>query len=310
MSAPRTRLRAKKQSPAGEVIDLTGEDPPVQQAPEKSRQPPTTSIIQNLPSNLTSTLTNLSPPDHALLLRKQAHLQRYAIDVPRDFRKYQASVQATLVFAQEEAGTAVCVSRGGLLLTCAHCVSDNNDDDDEERPPDPEQLYWLLFASGRVVAARCVGWDGRRDLALLRVVAAQAQLDDARTPDDAQARFLFAEVQAAAAGPSPGDKLICVGHPGSEDLEADEPGRKTGYDVLHLSTGTFRGYAVGQDRQDNSEIGALQHDCWTYWGHSGAPLFDRRSGKLVGLHSSWDEETAMRRGVGLEAVVAFLEENL
>ncbi|KAB5577882.1 trypsin-like cysteine/serine peptidase domain-containing protein [Coniochaeta sp. 2T2.1] len=307
MSAPRTRLRVRKQTPSVEVIDLTVEEPPVQQA----RKSPTTSRIQALPNKLTATLTNLSPPSHALLLRKQAHLQKYSIDnnVPRDFRKHQASMQATLVFAQEEAGTAVCVSSDGLLLTCAHCVSDD-EEEEEVSPPDPERLYWLLFAAGRAVAARCVGWDGRRDLALLRVVAAQAWADDPRNLDEVPVRFPFAEVEDVQAGPASGDRLICVGHPGSEDLEADEPGRKTGYDVLHLSTGRFRGYAEGQDRQDNSEIGALEHDCWTYWGHSGAPLFGRRSGKVVGLHSSWDDETAMRRGVGLEAVVAFLEENV
>ncbi|GKT95909.1 AT hook domain-containing protein [Colletotrichum tofieldiae] len=35
-------------------------------------------------------------------------------------------------------------------------------------------------------------------------------------------------------------RLICIGHPGSEDLEAADPGTKTDYGVLHLSIGTFR----------------------------------------------------------------------
>ena len=102
--------------------------------------------------------------------------------------------------------------------------------------------------------------------------------------------------------------LVCIGHPGSEDLEASEPGIKTNYDILHVSTGVFRGYAPGQDVQDNAEIGALMHDCWTYWGHSGAPLVDQDSGRLVGLHSSWDDRTGMRRGIGLAAVKTFLDE--
>ncbi|OIW28310.1 trypsin-like serine protease [Coniochaeta ligniaria NRRL 30616] len=304
MSPPRTRLRARKQNPPSHVpatatakaTDLVSSGDPVT-GPLESRvddagQPP--NAIQVLPSRLTSAHTKLSRDDHQLLLSKQARLQKYAIQVPRDFRKHDAAAQATLVFAQEEAGTAVCVSPDGLLLTCAHCVAE----DDAE--PDPESLHWLLFASGQAVAARCVAWDERRDLALLRVVAAQAE--------PTQRAFPF--VQTAETGPSPGDKLVCVGHPGSEDFEAAEPGLKTGYDVLHLSTGSFRGYADGQDLQDNSEIGALQHDCWTYWGHSGAPLFDRRSGRLVGLHSSWDDETAMRRGVALEAIAAFLSANV
>ena len=85
-------------------------------------------------------------------------------------------------------------------------------------------------------------------------------------------------------------------------------GIKTNFDVLHVSDGRFRGLAAGQDVQDNSEIGALMHDCWTYWGHSGAPLIC--AGQLIGLHSSWDNKTGMRRGVGVEAIQNFLEENI
>ncbi|KAH8911525.1 trypsin-like serine protease [Coniochaeta sp. PMI_546] len=302
MSPPRTRLRARKQTTLSNVpaaIEPTLLVSTGSAAPPKSVGDATQTVtkIQALPSRLTSALTKLSHDDHQLLLRKQAHLQKHSIELPRDFRSKDIAVQATLVFAQEEAGTAVCVSPEGLLLTCAHCVAE-----DEEKP-NPESLYWLLFASGQAVVARCVAWDQRRDLALLRVVAAQAE------PARGDTVGTLPSVQLAEAGPLLGAKLVCVGHPGSEDFEAAEPGIKTGYDVLHMSTGTFRGYAEGQDLQDNSEIGALQHDCWTYWGHSGAPLFDRRSGKLVGLHSSWDDETAMRRGVAFEAIAAFLNEN-
>lgn len=39
----------------------------------------------------------------------------------------------------------------------------------------------------------------------------------------------------------------------------------------------------------------VEHSCWTYWGHSGAPLFDER-GRVVGLHCAWDDRTGMRHG--------------
>jgi hypothetical protein len=64
------------------------------------------------------------------------------------------------------------------------------------------------------------------------------------------------------------------------------------------------------DPQDNSEIGTLKHDAWTYWGHSGAPLLRRVDGSLLGLHSSWDDSTAMRHGVPLVAIKSFLSEHL
>ena len=195
------------------------------------------------------------------------------------------------MFAQREAGTAVCVSAGGLLLTCAHCVAETPKDFEAARE------HWLLFASGRAVRARCVAWDPKRDLALLMVTAAQ--------PGDAGAAA-FPCLAVARAAPALSAGLVCVGHPRGEDLAAARPGARPLYDILHVSTGAYRGLAAGQDAQDNSEIGALMHDCWTYWGHSGAPLVERKTGQLVGLHSSWDDATGVRRGVALEALREFL----
>ena len=57
---------------------------------------------------------------------------------------------------------------------------------------------------------------------------------------------------------------------------------------------------------DNYEIGCLMHDCHTYWGSSGSPLISS-AGKLVGMHSSWDDETGMRHGVPLPAIRRFLQ---
>ena len=167
-------------------------------------------------------------------------------------------------------------------------------------------------------------WDGKRDLALLRVISISRRATSSTSSpplhvkkgkrereeekEGEEGDDVFPAVEVAEFLPKKGAGLVCVGHPGSEDLEAPKPGQATGYDVLHVSLGKYRGCAAGQDVQDNEEIGALMHDCWTYWGHSGAPLLDAATGRLVGLHSSWDDETGMRRGVSLEAIRAFLEE--
>lgn len=285
-SSPR-RLRPRKK-PAEIGIDLTESPPPVILS--------TTSGIRALPVRPTQAITRLPRESHRLLLRKHDWLKTYDIDIPRDIDKSSLakSIQPTLVFGQEEAGTAVCVSPSGLLLTCAHCVAETTDD------AESSGTRWLVFASGRIVEAQTIAWDPVRDLALLKVVAAQA---------DPTRSVSFPYIRPAATTPPLRSKLVCVGHPGSEDLEVGRPGVKTGYDILCVSTGVFRGHAAGQNLQDNSEIGALMHDCWTYWGHSGAPLVDRRTGELVGLHSSWDDVTAMRRGIALEAIQEFLEAN-
>jgi hypothetical protein len=262
------------------------------------------SSIQILPLKLSRNHTRLGVADHSLLLRKEKWLHHYQIDIPgnRSYaNKLAPGIQATLVFAQEEAGTAICISEEGFLLTCSHCVAETGQDLDYTKS------HWLLFASGKIVEAKCVAWDSKRDLALLRIVSAQSE------PVDSHQNIMepgeFSAITIASSPPQLNTALVCVGHPGSEDLENVLPGVKTNYDVLHVSDGAFRGYAAGQDLQDNSEIGALQHDCWTYWGHSGAPLIERKTNRLVGLHSSWDDVTAMRRGVPLEAIQEFMREH-
>jgi hypothetical protein len=256
--------------------------------------------VASIPDLLSKDTTSLSSEDFDLLHLKQSKLRNPDGQVPAFIRSLDATsslrdaAAATLVFAQQEAGTAVCISSDGLLLTCGHCVADSQDEFERK------EEMWLLFASGCIVRAKCAVWDPRRDLAILQIMAAQAS----SCTDGPQPSFPF-----AAIGESQGGQLLCIGHPGSEDLEASTSGIETDYDVLHVSTGRFRGLAIEQDPQDNSEIGALMHDCWTYWGHSGAPLIARRSGKLVGLHSSWDDSTGIRRGVPLVAVRVFLDEH-
>ncbi len=267
------------------------------QGPGKST-PSSNHHITPLPTRLPRSLTKLSKQDHALLLSKQARLQA------SNSRGVISARSATLIFAQAEAGTAVCIHASGLLLTCAHCIAETEAELSFSKP------HLLLFASGTVVTAQCTAWDPKRDLALLQITAAQPpHLGEADSGLSPALHWQFPALGLADRSPKVGAKLVCIGQPGSEDLECEEAGVETGYEVLCVSEGTFRGYADGQDVQDNEEIGALMHSCWTYWGHSGAPLVERtaRMGEvLVGLHSSWDDETGMRRGVGIEAIREFL----
>ena len=317
LSPRQTRLQKRK-------FLLTQAQTPIQPNTEPSSQetinaPSSAPRITLLPTRLSRSHTKLSKQDHALLLSKQAHLR--LLQVPSTLSPSRSEpptpTSATLIFAQPEAGTAVCIHPSGLLLTCAHCIAET------EAELDLSQPHTLLFAaSATVVAARCTAWDAKRDLALLQITAAQ------RCPpplggrgggggegdDDGSGccQWQFPALEIADRAPALGAKLVCIGQPGSEDLECEEAGVETGYEVVCVSEGRFRGYADGQDVQDNEEIGALMHTCWTYWGHSGAPLVEgsktaRMGGVLVGLHSSWDEETGMRRGVGVEAIREFLD---
>ena len=257
-------------------------------------------LVNQLSGTLKAKQIGIPTSELRILHIKQQWLRNHTIEIPlsNPHPRLHDAVNATLVFAQEEAGTAICISPNGLLLTCSHCIA--------ETPAElrKTKFKWLLFSCGQVVKAGCIAWDPRRDLALLKIVAAQSNHDT-----NSVGQLTFPSISLASEPPPPNTPLLCIGHPGSEDLESSTPGQKTNYDVIHVSKGKFHGYVADQDPQDNSEIGALQHNCWTYWGHSGAPLVERKTGGLVGLHSSWDENTGMRRGVGWEALKEFLQEN-
>ncbi|KAJ9661779.1 hypothetical protein H2198_001744 [Neophaeococcomyces mojaviensis] len=285
-----------------------------------------TQPVTALPSSLRREHTKLDHQSHTLLLVKQRKLR--ALNLPATHNRQERffshssvsrrkiasqvrigepaiisnAISSTLIFASESAGTAVCIHGSGLILTCAHCIAESKEEFEQDHKNGSKKLFWLLTAGGNAVEARCVAWDERRDMALLKVVEAQGfdQLEGGST------EALFRSLQIASSIPAEKTSVICIGHPGSEDLEAAEEGVKTGYPVLAVSEGRFLGYAKEQDIEDNSDIGALMHDAWTYWGHSGAPIVDQR-GRLVGLHSSWDDKNGMRRGVGVQAVHGFLE---
>ncbi|GBF61770.1 hypothetical protein TMEN_4287 [Trichophyton mentagrophytes] len=254
-----------------------------------------------------SRLPGLTASEQQLLRQKQQRLAADKTSLDREARErlgggnldVHNGLQATLIFSQYEAGTAVCIRSDGWVLTCAHCFGDT-----EEELQTSEKRRWLLFYTGLAVQAECVTWDAKRDLALLKIIAIEA--DASRNGEEFVCSFPF--VQLAPRGPAVNSPIICIGQPGVDDLESSVPAKNQFY-FVELSTGKFRGMVAGGDWQDNSEIGQMKHDAWTYWGHSGAPLLAEADGTLIGLHSSWDDQTGMRHGVPLVAIQAFLAQH-
>ena len=205
-----------------------------------------------------------------------------------------ALLEATAHFTNESAGTAVALSPH-LLLTCAHCVSAAGDPEEGEGAPQPSRLgrlSLLLLFGGAVVVARCIAADEGRDLALLRVVASGGGAMPAVFPRVAQGRV------------DGGTRVLCVGNPSEFDLERGG-GRRIHFKppVFHCSAGRVVG-PTAADRAGRG-LGGAQHSCWTYWGHSGSALVDR-DGRICCVHSSWDDETGTRHGVGGAEVGAFM----
>lgn len=245
-----------------------------------------------------SRLPGLKGSEISLLRAKQQKLVARAstarASLPNDSQQMHTALEASMIFAQHEAGSAVCVDPAGWVLTCAHCFGDT----EEEYRRSPKRR-WLLFYTGLAVQVECRAWDLTRDLALLKIIAVEC------AGDVPAFQFLLPSRHP----PATGTPIVCIGQPGQDDLESTSA-RRTKYDLVEISEGVFRGMVPGANPQDNSEIGTLKHDAWTYWGHSGAPLIKVADGTLVGLHSSWDDQTAMRHGVPHAAIQAFLEIHL
>lgn len=244
-------------------------------------------------------LPGLPPAELKLLREKQTRLRSTApatlASLPTGDHTRNA-LESTLIFAQYEAGTAICVDPAGWVLTCAHCFGDS-----EEEYNAATKRRWLLFYTGLAVQVECRFWDAQRDLALLKVIAVET--------DEAGYMPNFRYVPLSTNKLPIKMSILCIGQPGRDDLESTSE-KRTKYNLVEVSEGTFRGMVSGKDPQDNSEIGTLMHDAWTYWGHSGAPLLRGSNGALVGLHSSWDDQTAMRHGIPAVAIRDFFRENL
>ena len=260
---------------------------------------PSTSIaatqIQIVPRG--SRLPGLDPSQLKLLRQKQNKLSSTASSTLQSISSsphLTNALSSSLIFAQHEAGSAVCVDPAGWILTCAHCFGD----DEAEYRADSKRR-WLLFYTGVAVQVECRFWDAKRDLALLKVIT----IESSTVKKDDVPVFRYVELSSCSL--STKTSIICIGQPGRDDLESTSS-RRTKYNLIEVSEGTFRGMVQGADPNDNSEIGTLMHDAWTYWGHSGAPLLKESNGTLVGLHSSWDDQTAMRHGISLIAIREFL----
>ena len=168
--------------------------------------------------------------------------------------------------------SGVNLARAGTILTAAHVVDEQG------------KRLRVEFPDGTIVHAVVTAIDPKLDLAVLVVEAGGGDLPWA---------------PLARAAPTTGTTVVAVGQPGTRTPD----GAATGYQPWHVSVGQVRG-VKGEALADQS-LGGTMHDAWTYWGHSGSPLFDDR-GRIVALHNSWDSSTAMRHAVRHEAILHFL----
>jgi S1-C subfamily serine protease len=169
-------------------------------------------------------------------------------------------------------GSGVNIAPEGLILTAGHCTKGVG------------SRVSCRFPDGRAFAATCTAFDSHLDLAVCSLAGAHD--------------LPWAPI--AAASPVVGTWVVCIGSPGT----LTPGGAPTGYKPFHVSTGHIRGLL--DNPLGSQALGRVKHDAWTYWGHSGSPLFNH-DGNVVALHNSWDSATAMRRAVPHQAIVHFLQ---
>ena len=200
----------------------------------------------------------------------------------------------------EGSGSAVVVHPSGTILTCCHCVAHDDDTASEDgggdlaspSVPDADRLgrmLCLVLPCGRWCVAVCVAATEALDAAVLQA---------AWSSDPAP----YPAVPWMHAAPHVREKVLCVGNPGRWDLESKSaPGTRPIHfnpPIFHTSSGAI---VDEDDAYVAMGLGGAKHTCWTYWGHSGAPLFTAWQPAdttqppvlaVAALHNSWVRRVA------------------
>lgn len=134
----------------------------------------------------------------------------------------------------------------------------------------------VMFSTGR----RVLGW----------VVAGSVSHDLALVLLERGGRYPVARL--ARREPRPGEVAVAVGNPRQE----------TGQRPFHVSLGRIQSYGPREGLR-----GDVTHTAWTYWGHSGGPIFNE-DGEVVAIHNSVDLGKHTRHGLRLDSVRRFLAE--
>ena len=220
------------------------------------------------------------------------------VTLPSDFQRHRQTLESQCLMSvchliQKESGTAVHIGNG-QILTCAHCIA--VDDVDQ---PDANKIgltKYVIFANKEIVVCQVVNINeaSHVDLALLQIV-------DHCNPDLKQEEFIntLGVVKFSDTAAEDGICIFTIGAPWRYDIESKQK-YKTDFNpkIFHPSFG----YLI------KAKTRSFTHCCWTYWGHSGAPIFDLQ-GHFIGMHESVDFRTAVRSAISVTAIHEFLEQS-
>ena len=153
-------------------------------------------------------------------------------------------------------------------------------------------LRIAAFADGIPIGCRCVAVSEVWDLALLQL------LPPAARPKRKRGAQRYACVQLSPSAAAPKDGLVCVGQPGRPRGERLE--------VVSGRVVTMVDDPLG-DQSNVSADGGLVHSCPVFSGNSGSALLLACSGKLVGIHTGYNDQKYSYHGTTLEAITEFIK---
>ena len=197
----------------------------------------------------------------------------------------------------DEFGTAVCINEKGYILTCSHAVPPFEDDKNKE------SLY--IFPSGEIIKALTLEKDDQLDLALLKIIEIYENEKFTKIKNIPEKKFKYSNIKLTIKkNEKIGENVFCIGNPGFVMYDDNGKLEKNHYKPFWISFGKIKGY-IGDGIYCKNELGPLIHNCWTYWGHSGAPIFNN-NGEKIGMHNSWNEKNADRHGNSLLGISKFI----
>ena len=254
---------------------------------------------KNKNTNSTLNLTNIEKRIISYVKKNNSSLN-YNYSSERIINSNKALIQkikeSCLCQISDFFGSAVCIHEQGYILTCGHAAPPYEDDNTKE------SLY--IFPSGQIIKTITLDKDEKIDLALLKIV--EIYQNNKFVKVNPKNKFPYAKIKTPENGlnEKPRKNIFCIGNPGF--IMYDEEGNldKKEYKPFWISFGKIKGYLKDQIYCKN-DLGPLIHNCWTYWGHSGAPLFNF-DGELIGMHNSWNEKNADRHGNSLLGINKFL----
>lgn len=171
-----------------------------------------------------------------------------------------------------------CVLDNGLILTCAHCIDHEDDPDEGSRAKQPSRVGRvrpIIWADGKLALVECVYSSEDTDIAFCKIIKTH--------------RESYPTVKLCSKPADVGTEIVIIHNPFGNDLENEDQGAKSGNLPFTTSVGEVKGYEGDAIKVNAYGQGSLLHSCWTYWGTSGAPLFNKK-GHIVGMHNSWNQD--------------------